>query len=301
MLLSLNAGGTLKTPLTIVYPRDGAVTADYPLLLVNPAKRADYDKLAALLKSPAEQAFFAQTTLRRPVDAGVALAKAMRPEPAVDLPFPARLDAVDALLFAYLDKLRRPVRSWFVLDRSGSMEGERMAAMKAAMTTLVDGDPASLAGRFARLADRERTTLITFSGDVDSPRDFAIDRADPAGRKALVAAVQAIDPAGGTGIYSAVAAAMTTAVAEQAKDTSRVYSIVLMTDGDNNAGMDLDEFRRFYEALPPGKTAVRVYPILFGEGSETEMKALADLTRGRTFDARKGDLTSVFRDIRGYQ
>jgi Ca-activated chloride channel family protein len=31
------------------------------------------------------------------------------------------------------------------------------------------------------------------------------------------------------------------------------------------------------------------------------MKHLAELTGGRTFDARKGDLTAVFRDIRGYQ
>ena len=93
----LTANRTLRTPLTLIYPRDGAVTADYPLLLVNPARRADYDKLVALLRGKAEQAYFAGT-MRRPTDAGVTLAKGMRAEPAVDLPFPARLDAVDALL-----------------------------------------------------------------------------------------------------------------------------------------------------------------------------------------------------------
>jgi len=296
----LEANRTLRTPLTLIYPRDGAVTADYPLLLANPTRRADYDKLTGLLLSRAEQGYFAGT-MRRPSDAAVPLAQGMRADAAVDLPFPAKLDAVDALLTAYLDKLRRPVRSWFVLDRSGSMEGERIENLKTAMRSLVEGDPSTLAGRYARLADREKTTIVTFSGAVDPPRDFTVDKADPAGRQALLQTVGAIETDGGTAIYDAVAQAYRAAVAEQPRAPDRVYSIVLMTDGENNSGMSLADFERFYAALPPQKAAIRVFPILFGEGDADEMKRLADITGGRTFDARKGDLLGVFRDIRGYQ
>ena len=298
VLMSLN--GTLAQPVTIIYPRDGAVTADYPLLLINKGRRADYDKLVALLLGREEQGYFA-STMRRPVDGVTPIAKGMRADPAVDLPFPARLDAVDTLLTTYLDKLRRPVRSWFVLDRSGSMEGSRMEAMKTAMIGLVNGDPATLAGRFARLADRERTSLISFSSDVRPPQTFAIDRSDAVGRDSLLSAVKAIDAGGGTAIYEAVAEAMREAVAEQPANPDAVYSIVLMTDGENNVGMDAAQFVRFYQLLPPQKRAIRVFPILFGEGNVEDMTALASLTGGRTFDARKGDLGSVFRDIRGYQ
>jgi Ca-activated chloride channel family protein len=98
-----------------------------------------------------------------------------------------------------------------------------------------------------------------------------------------------------------VAQAYRAAIAEQPQAPDRVYSIVLMTDGENNAGMDVDGFARFYAGLPPQKAAIRVFPILFGEGDADEMKRLAEITGGRTFDARKGDLTAVFRDIRGYQ
>jgi Ca-activated chloride channel homolog len=296
----LEANKALRTPLTLIYPRDGAVTADYPLLLTNAARRADYDKLTGLLLSKAEQGYFA-STMRRPTDASVPLAQGMKADAAVDLPFPAKLDAVDALLTAYLDKLRRPVRSWFVLDRSGSMEGERIDALKGAMRALIEGDPSTLAGRYARLADREKTTIVTFSGSVDPARDFTVDKADPAGRQALLQTVDAIRTDGGTAIYDAVATAYRAAIAEQPQAPDRVYSIVLMTDGENNAGMDIDDFERFYAALPPQKGTIRVFPILFGEGDPDEMKRLADMTGGRTFDARKGDLTAVFRDIRGYQ
>jgi Ca-activated chloride channel family protein len=298
VLLTLNR--TLGQPLRIIYPRDGAVTADYPLMLINPGRRADYDKLTALLTGKAEQGYFA-STMRRPADAGTALAQGMPADAAVDLPFPARLDAVDALLMAYLDKLRRPVRSWFVLDRSGSMQGDRMDAMKTAMKGLIEGDPSTLAGRFARLADRERTTLITFSATVDPSQNYTIDREDPSGRQTLVSTVLGITADGGTAIYDAVSQALREAVSEQPAAPDRVYSIVLMTDGENNEGMDIDQFASFFSALPPQKRAIRIFPILFGEGNVDEMNRLAEMTGGRTFDARKGDLASVFRDIRGYQ
>jgi Ca-activated chloride channel homolog len=298
VLLSINP--TLKQPLMLIYPRDGAVTADYPLLLVNKDRRAEYDRLSALLLGKRAQAYFA-SKMRRPIDAGIALPLAMSTEGAVDLPFPGRLDAIDALLIAYLDKLRRPVRSWFVLDRSGSMEGERIIAMKAAMAGLVEGDPKTLAGRFARLADRERTTLISFAGTHDKAQNFDIDRADPSGRRALVETVNSITPDGGTAIYDAVGEALRQSIAEQPGAPDRVYSIVVMTDGENNEGMDAREFAQLYAALPPQKRAIRIFPILFGEANVDEMNALAALTGGRTFDARKGDLASIFRDIRGYQ
>ena len=45
---------------------------------------------------------------------------------------------------------------------------------------------------------------------------------------------------------------------------------------------------------------IPVYAILFGEASADEMGRLAELTGGRVFDAVGGDLTSAFKEIRGY-
>ena len=50
---------------------------------------------------------------------------------------------------------------------------------------------------------------------------------------------------GGTAIYSGARARRTQAVADaQAKDPNRLYSIVLMTDGENNAGVDTGPVHR---------------------------------------------------------
>jgi Ca-activated chloride channel homolog len=41
---ALNAGGTLTEPLAIIYPQDGILSADYPLMLTNAAKRVPITK-----------------------------------------------------------------------------------------------------------------------------------------------------------------------------------------------------------------------------------------------------------------
>src|SRR5262249_9966398 len=56
VLLSLNASGRLKEQLEIIYPRDGIVLSDYPLLLLNPAQRDAYDRVVGWLESaPVQQ------------------------------------------------------------------------------------------------------------------------------------------------------------------------------------------------------------------------------------------------------
>ena len=75
-LLSLNQSGKLKEKLTLIYPHEGVATADYPLMLLNDAKRAQYQKVVAYLKGDVAQTWLAKTTLRRPVNAAVAAAQA---------------------------------------------------------------------------------------------------------------------------------------------------------------------------------------------------------------------------------
>jgi Ca-activated chloride channel family protein len=49
ILLALNKSGKLKENLTLIYPKEGIITADYPLLLLNSDKRDEYNKLVTYL------------------------------------------------------------------------------------------------------------------------------------------------------------------------------------------------------------------------------------------------------------
>jgi Ca-activated chloride channel homolog len=302
ILMSLNAGGKLTEPLELIYPKEGIVTADYPFMLLNAAKRDAYDKVTAYLRSPEVQKRIMTDTARRPAVPGVSLDPRFTSQTLIELPFPARLETIDALITTYLDEIRKPASAIFVLDLSGSMEGDRLDQLKAAMSALT-GTDASVTGRFARFRTHERVTIITFSDSIKDDRDFTIDDTDPNGRdmSAIRDYINGLETGGGTAIYSALEQAYEDVGKAQASDPNRLYSIVLMTDGDNNAGVDAGGFSRDFGALPPDARAVRTYPVLFGDSSRDAMTSIATLTGGSVFDATATSLQTIFKQIRGYQ
>ena len=304
VILSLNAANKLREALVPVYPQEGIITADYPLMLINEARRAQYDKLVAFLREEGVQREIMEHSFRRPVNPAVKPLPVFGTRLLVELPFPGQLAVVDAILTSYLDDARPPAHSYFVLDVSGSMGGEqRMDHLKSALGVLGGGDTATLGGRFSRFQLREKANLITFDDKLQEHAEIAFgDRASyPGSVGRFQDFVGHLRPKGGTAIYDALEAAYRRAAADRAAEPGYYYTIVLMTDGENNAGADFKRFSQFYQALAPEVRQIRIFPILFGEGNAGEMKALADLTGGRVFDAKSASLTAVFKDIRGYQ
>jgi Ca-activated chloride channel family protein len=302
VLLSLNAGGELSEPLVLVYPNEGIVTADYPLMLLNQDKRAAWDAVVGWLRTPEVQQRIMKDTARRPAVPGVAPDARFPSRTLIELPYPARLETIDALITAYLDEERKPASAVFVLDVSGSMEGDRLDGLKAAVGALT-GTDTSLTGRFARFRAREDVTIILFSGGVVDQRRFTIDDTAPDGpdMTAIREYVDGLGTYSGTAIYDGLQRAYELVAEQQAADPDRLYSIVLMTDGENNEGMDLGSFRDVYAGLPPAVRKVAVFPILFGDAEKEAMDAVAELTGGRLFDAKTQSLGDIFKQIRGYQ
>jgi len=302
ILMTLNAGGKLHEPLELVYPKEGIVTADYPFMLLNAAKRDAWDKVTTYLRTPDVQKRIMTDTLRRPAVPGVPLDPRFSTQALIELPFPAKLDTIDALITAYLDEVRRPATAIFVLDLSGSMAGDRLDQLKAAMNALTGTDQ-SLTGRFARFRSREQVTIITFSTDVLETREFTIDDTAPTGpdMSAIRDYVNGLHTYSSTAIYSGLEAAYAAVQQAQAVDASRLYSIVLMTDGINNSGVKPEAFVSDYNALPAPVKAVHTYTVLFGDGSADAMNSIASETGGTVFNAQSTSLQTIFKQIRGYQ
>ncbi len=304
IVLSLDAGTQLGTPLTVIHPRDGSVMADYPLMLINPARRIEYTKLLAFLRSPAVQQQIVDRTWRRPVLAGTRLPKELEAKLPRSLAEPARPGFVDAVLDIYQTQMRIPGHSYFVLDVSGSMAQEhRMDELKAALRLLSGSDQTSLAGRYARFLPREKADLTTFDSHIVD--HLSVDFASPDGydktRARFEDFVDALEPKGGTAIYDALQATYQQALKDRKQQPNYYPSIVLMTDGESSSGSNFEAFRDWYQALPDTAQDIPVYTIMFGDADSEEMKSLAELTGGRVFDATSSSLSAVFKEIRGYQ
>ncbi|MER7945978.1 VWA domain-containing protein [Streptomyces sp. NPDC096079] len=278
--------------LTVIRPTDGVVTADYPFTLLTSARPEAKDaarRLTDYLRTPEVQDRITRATLRRPVAAGVTPAPGLARDQRRELPFPGSRAVADGLLDAYDNTLRRPSRTVYVLDTSGSMGGERLDRLKSALIELT-GD----------FRDREEVTLMPFGSSVkqDEVRTHTVDPASP---KAALDAIRAdagrLSASGGTAVYSSLQEAYTY-LGKTPSDT--FTSVVLMTDGEND-GDPASTFDTFYRSLPAEQQRTPVFPILFGDSDRAELDHIAGITGGKLFDATRGSLDGAFEEIRGYQ
>ncbi|MGW2618081.1 substrate-binding domain-containing protein [Streptomyces sp. NPDC001500] len=276
--------------LTVIRPTDGVVTADYPLsslAATDAATRADVKRVADALRTAAVQRLITTVTHRRPVVASVPPAAGLDTARRRELPFPGSRSIADGLLDAYENELRRPSRTVYVLDTSGSMEGDRLSRLKDALTDLT-GD----------FRDREEVTLMPFGSDVKSVATHVVSPADPqTGLAAIRADGEKLRAEGGTAIYTS----LEKAYGHLGAGRDAFTSIVLMTDGENTEGDDADDFDAFYRGLPGERRDIPVFAVLFGDSDRSQLQHIADLTGGRLFDATKGSLDGAFKEIRGYQ
>ncbi|MEV0609006.1 substrate-binding domain-containing protein [Polymorphospora rubra] len=306
VLLSLNAGGRLSEPLTVIYPADGVVTADYPLTLLaggSEQARSNHAAIAEFLRRPSTQAKIMEQTHRRPAVTGVSLTGTFGPADGglVELPFPTRYEVANTLVSSFGDALRKPARTIYLLDLSGSMRGDRLEGLQSALLGLSGADT-SLSGELTRFNGREQVILMPFSTTVAQPRRFDVPADGPQPTLDRIRDdVRGLSANGDTAIYDALARGLELARELDAAEPGRFTSVVLLTDGERTVGRDLEEFRSLHTGLPATIRSVPVFTLLFGEGNVGDMTEIATLTGGRTFDARTGSLAAVFKEIRGYQ
>jgi Ca-activated chloride channel family protein len=302
VLLSMNAGGKLHEPLDLLYPKEGIITADYPLMLLRSDRRAIYDRLVAYLRRPDVQRRIMTTTGRRPTVPEVRPDSRFPNGVLIELPFPSSLDVVNRLLATYLNQIRLPSHTVFILDTSGSMDGSRIDSLKRALLNLAGADT-SLTGRFASFHNRESITIVPFSSRVYDQRTFRLsDAGDNSGvLQRIRSYVNGLQAGGGTAIYDALEVAYQVSGNARASQPDAYYSIVLMTDGENNTGRDGSAFLSDYRSWPSSWRTIPTFPVLFGEGSPPQLQQIASTTGGTVFDSRNASLSQVFKEIRGYQ
>lgn len=299
VLLRLNRQLPPAQQLTLLYPRDGVMSADYPLLLLKPERREAHRRWVEVLKGLAFQRDVLPGAFLRPSHADAPLAQALPRSPVVELSFPNRLEVIEAVLQAWQEKWRKPATSIFVLDVSGSMQGKRLEAMRHTLKVLGGADNQQASSRHAHFQQRERVVVLTFASQVAPPQTIVFEGSQlQAGRQQLQALADGLQARDGTAVYSALAVAEELARQELARDPQRFVSIALLTDGQSNQGLPFEQWRNQAQRQAP---PVRIFPVLFGESHVAQMNTVAELSGGRVFDSRQAALLAVFKDIRGYQ
>lgn len=288
-------------PLTLIAPSDGVITADYPLTLLKSAsseKEELYNKAVSYLNEDATQEKIAELTNRR-----TATSTQSADAPVIfELPFPNKLETVQALISAYLTDIKNPSDVFFTIDTSGSMAGGRMDELKNALSLMVD---TSSQNSFLVFRNRETVTYTEFADGVKAQNSYAIEENNSDEQLAEIQAyIDSLNSVGGTAIYDALEESYKKALEQKKADPDHFVSIALFSDGENTAGHNYQQFQEWYAdklSKNPELAQIPTYVILFGEGDPEELSSLSDLTGGKLFSAQGSSLTEIFKEIRGYQ
>jgi Ca-activated chloride channel family protein len=170
-----------------------------------------------------------------------------------------------------------PTTVVLVVDHSLSMEEEdRIGGLKRAVGSFLE-----------KLPTGSRIALIAFGSEVDRLSSFTTDRGQ------IKAAVDALDPAGATRFYDAVAAAL-----ELLDHETGRRAVLALTDGDDTFSQSAS-----LQSVIAGASRIGLPVYTLGLGSEDEIESadlrrLAASTRGQYYPARNADqLRAIYEQI----
>ena len=296
-----------QEPLYAIYPVDGLAIADSPLAFVNKGnadKEPIFLKLQQyLLSSSVQQEILEKgrraglvglnpNNVNRNVfnpDWGIDVSRVLNP-----IKFPSA-PVISEALDLYQTALRKASLTTYCLDYSPSMrENDGYKQLVSALDIVWNQDNARK--YLLQAAPDDLTIALLFGGSVFnySQRDkWTVRGNNPSDFNRIYTLARDTDAQGSTAIYSCVIQALQTTREQMSPD--RFPAVILMTDGQSNAGSSYNDFQRYLNSMPNN---IPVFAITFGNASTTELERITSLTHGRVYDGTK-DLITAFRQAKG--
>lgn len=296
-----------KEPLQAIYPQDGLAVADSPLGFVD---KGDADKEALFLEL---QQYLLSKDVQAKIEAtgrrtGLLGMSVSDPDQAIwnpdwgiqadvniaPIPTP-RQAVIQEALTIYQTDLRKPSLTIWVLDTSGSMQGEGIKQLRRAMTTLLD--PTAAKKHLLQTGARDITLVIPFNHNV--LHIWQATGNNPQAMQELLAKINALPAQDGTDLYAGLIAALMEIKPyyESGELDNYLPAIVAMTDGLS------EEYnqQKFEQALIdlPYASSIPIHAIAFGDADKAQMQALTAATAGRFFESKQ-DLPKTLRKAKGY-
>lgn len=165
----------------------------------------------------------------------------------------------------------KPVAAVFVTDVSGSMAGSRLSAVRRAL-------------RSARefISPESSVGMVEFS-DVTTLR-LPIAPFDLNQQGRFVAAVEDMNPAGGTAMYDGITLGLSMLLDHKASNPDSKLLLIVLTDGATNEGLTLGETEEMIGGL-----RIPIYTVGF-EADLDELGKLASLVEAASINASEDDV-----------
>lgn len=193
----------------------------------------------------------------------------------------------------YQTALRPPSFTVYCLDYSGSMGGEGITQLRAAMKLLLTESDA--AKELLQASPGDMTYALPFESNFRFDPDKFVAGNDPVKLADLYDVLKNQNPNGGTNIYGCAKRAIE--LVQKAR-SDQIPAIILMTDGDHNGSVSYLEFKDAYDKA---SKKAPIYSVMFGGAKKDQLDLLAKLSGGAVCDGRGGVevFTRCFKIFKG--
>jgi Ca-activated chloride channel family protein len=173
----------------------------------------------------------------------------------------------------------RTVYMSLVIDTSGSMEGRRLQALQEGLRVAAGQVNAGNVVGIVSFADRpvRRLPLAPF---------------DERQHQRFLATVDQLQANGATAMYDGLMVGLADLLDKQASDPNGRFYLLLLTDGEVNRGYQFEAIQSVLE-----HSQVRFYPIAYGEVSQAELQAIANLREATVQQGTPENVRSLFKDL----
>ncbi len=258
---------------------------------VSPQEREAAEQVTAFLRSQPTQEQAARLGLRPGVP-GVSLGNqftatnGVQPQPTFDSLRPPNPEVVARMLQAWEQVAKKPSRVVVVVDDSGSMRGQKLAAVQQSLYSYINN-----------LSPKDELALIRFSSQVDAP---ILIRGDAAGKQQGLTFVNNLRAQGATLLYDATLSAQTWL--RQNLRPGAINAVVVLTDGeDSGSRVNLPQLE---EKLRQSglNTDERISFFTIGYGNEGEfnpqaLEQIATLNGGYYKQGKPETIANVMADL----
>jgi Ca-activated chloride channel family protein len=285
--------------LVAIYPVEGSLWEDHPLVLLETpaltgAQRQVFAQLISHLRASAAQ----QTVLAagyRPADPNIPLdapgspltaangVDPAQPQTALQIPGGSVVQVVRDVWWY----TKRHTNVFLVVDTSGSMEGDKIENVQAAMRAFVE----QIKG------PEESVGLIEFYSSVDllTPLDkLAANRDD------LLRAIDGLVADGDTALLDGVLEAYQEL--QKLGDAERINAIVVMTDGkENNSSISLNRLTDYMRQGNTTGVPVIVFAIAYGKDADyATLRTLSEATGGQVYEGTLETIRQLYKILSTY-
>jgi Ca-activated chloride channel family protein len=287
-------GQSSQQPVVAIYPKEGTFWSNHPYVILNTPWVTDQEKEAAemfldfLLAEPQQEQAIEYGF--RPADPSISLSSPLDKQHGVDtdqpqtvLPVPSA-DVIEEILVLW-QKAKKPVDLTVVMDISGSMRGDKIAAARTSLTEFV-----------GLLDENDQLEIILFSDEI-----ITLSELSPVGpkRSDVQIRISGIVEHGETRLFDATMAAYNRL--EDNGDPDHIRAIVVLTDGvDTQSSHSLQTVLNELSAgsQEGGGNAIKVFTIAFGsDADEVTLQQLSEISGGKQYQGDPATIRDIYSDI----